>query len=275
MTSHFLDLRSTHNSHRWYLPVTPDVTVGPLDKAFLFGGAGMSAAVRAMEQTCNKPVIWATAHYLSYARTGSIVDFDVREVVVGKTISQVRVVAHIGDREILTVNAAVGQREGPSDQWRKAPDVPAPEDCPPVKHWRGGKGTTSIHSRFETRLAAGRYPTQQIEGGRSEDGRLVTWVRSSEGLQTTSDLLAVIADFVPQATSHALGIHAGGNSLDNTVRFARIMPTDWILCDIRIETIENGITHGSIHLFSRTGELMATCSQSLILRVHAPPPMED
>lgn len=266
MPEHFLDLRATHNSHRWYLPVTPSVTVGPPGKAFLFGGAGMSAAIQAMEHTCQRPVIWATAQYLSYARTGSIVDFDVREVTKGNTISQARVVAHIGDQEILTVNAAMGKREGVSDQWRKAPQVPPPEDCQPVAHWRGDGGE-SIHTRFETRLASGRYPTRNIEGGRSEDGRLVTWVRSTEGLTASADLLAVIADFVPQATSHALGYHAGGNSLDNTVRFGHITPTDWILCDIRIEAIESGIIHGSIHLFSRDGILMATCSQSLILRV--------
>ncbi len=269
MTQSFLDLRATHNSHRWYLPVTPEVTVGPVGKAFLFGGAGMSAAVRAMEQTCKRPVIWATAQYLSYARVGAIVDLDVREVTVGNSISQVRVAAHIGDQEILTVNAALGRREGVSDQWRKAPDVAPPEDCEPVRHWRGGG--ESIHTRFETRLAAGRYPTREIVGGRSEDGRLVTWVRSTEGLPVTADLLAVIADFVPQATSHALGYHAGGNSLDNTVRFGHITPTDWVLCDIRIEAVESGIIHGAIHLFSRDGVLMATCSQSLILRVHAPP----
>jgi len=131
MDNHFLDLRATHNSHRWYLPVTSEVTVGPAGKEFLFGGAGMSAAVRAMEATCRRPVIWATAQYLSFAREGAIVDFDVREVTVGNTISQVRVAAHIGDQEILTVNAALGRREGPSDQWRKAPDVPPPEDCAP------------------------------------------------------------------------------------------------------------------------------------------------
>ncbi len=266
MDKHFLDLRPTHNSHRWYLSVTPEVTVGPAGKEFLFGGAGMSAAVRAMEATCQRPVIWATAQYLSFARAGNIVDFDVREMTIGNSISQVRVEAHIGDQEILTVNAALGKREGPSDQWRKAPEVLPPEECQPVQHWRGGD--RSLHARFETRVAAGRYPTQSLEGGRSDDGRLVTWVRSREGFSATAELLAVIADFVPQATAHAVGYNAGGNSLDNTVRFGHITPTDWILCDIRIEAIASGVTHGSIHMFSRDGHLMATCSQSLIMRVH-------
>src|SRR6516162_6174347 len=51
LSSEFFDLRATHNPHRWYLPVTDDVVVGHRVQAFLFGGAGMAAAVRAMERT--------------------------------------------------------------------------------------------------------------------------------------------------------------------------------------------------------------------------------
>ena len=47
--------------------------------------------------------------------------------------------------------------------------------------------------------------------------------------------LAILGDFVPMGVGQALGIQGGGNSLDNTVRFGHITPTDWILCDIRIE----------------------------------------
>jgi acyl-CoA thioesterase II len=268
MAEHFLDLRPTHNSHRWYLHVVDNVAVGPPDRAFLFGGAGLAAAVRAMEQTCRRPMIWATAQYLSYARIGSIVDFDVHEVTIGNAISQVRVVGHIGDQEILTVNAALGRRDGVSDQWLKAPQVPPPEDCEVVSHWRARP--ESLNGRFETRLAAGRYPTHDLKGGRGEDGRLILWVRSRDGIMASSELLAVIADFVPQATSNALGYHAGGNSLDNTVRFGWIEPAEWILCDIRIDAIVSGVIHGAINLFSRKGVLLAKAGQSMILRVHAP-----
>ena len=40
--------------------------------AFMFGGVGLAAAVGAMERTCERPVIWATAQYLSYARPPSV-----------------------------------------------------------------------------------------------------------------------------------------------------------------------------------------------------------
>ena len=51
MPDHFIDLRATHNSHRWYLPVTPSVTVGPPGHSIsqpLFGHQGKKAGVRAM-----------------------------------------------------------------------------------------------------------------------------------------------------------------------------------------------------------------------------------
>ncbi len=54
--------------------------------------------------------MWATAQYLSYANPPSIMDIDVTIAVAGKQVTQARAVGHVGDREILTVNAALGQR---------------------------------------------------------------------------------------------------------------------------------------------------------------------
>lgn len=266
MSDQFFDLRATHNSHRWFLPVTPNICVGPRDKLFLFGGVGLAAALAAAERTTKRPTIWATSQYLSYARPGAIVDFDVREVTVGNSISQVRVTAHIGDKEILSVNAALGEREGLSDQWLAAPDVPPPEACEPVKHWRGVED--SVNARMEMRVAHGRYPSRDMTSGRGEDGRLVLWMRPAQGHAITREMLAVMADFVSSANSSALGKRAGGNSLDNTIRFGALTTTEWVLCDIRIEAIVNGITHGVMHLFDQGGGLMASASQSLILRIH-------
>lgn len=265
----FLDLRATHNSHRWYLPVTDTICVGPQDRSFMFGGVGLAASIAAMEATCKRPVIWATAQYLSYARPGSIVDFDVKEVTIGKNISQARVSAHVAEPEILTVNAALGERDGPSDQWAVKPDVPPPQACETVGHWRGRPDT--LNARFEMRLAHGRYPSRDLSGGRSEDGRLLMWVRSKEGFVASSITLAIMADFVSSGLSNALGYHAGGNSLDNTIRYGRIEPVEWVLCDIRVETIVSGVVHGAMHLFSESGTLMASAGQSMILRVHKPP----
>jgi acyl-CoA thioesterase-2 len=264
----FFYLNPTHNTHRWFLSVTRGIVSGPPDRLFLFGGVGLGAAIEAMERTLGQPVLWATAQYASFAPLGSIVDLDVREVNAGRNITQARVVAHIHDREILAVNAALGQKEGPSDQWLRAPSAPPPEECPEVSHWRSI--ADRVNERLEMRLIDGRYPTGAPISGRSEDGQLRLWVRPRDAIPVTASLLAVVADFLVEATSHALGRYAGGNSLDNTIRFGRIVQSDWLLCDMKIEMTNAGITHGTMKIFGQDGVLMASGSQSLILRLHAP-----
>lgn len=265
----FFDLRPTHNPHRWYMPLSDDVCVGPPGKMFMFGGVGLASAVAAMERTCRRPVVWATAQYLSYANPPSIVDLDVWTPVSGKYNTQARVVGHVEDREIFTVNAALGER--PSDlsrQWVEMPDAPKPLDCEPAEHWRGsGRG---LHSRIEVRVAKGRYGMDR-QGQAEPDGRSLLWIRPREGFAVDAPMLAIMADLVPSGVGNALGKNAGGNSLDNTIRIRRIVPTEWVLCDIRILGVHGGFAHGDMHLFSEDGELMAMASQSLIVRIREKP----
>ena len=63
-------------------------------------------------------------------------------------------------------------------------------------------------------------------------------------------------------------IFAGQN---NTIRFARIAATEWLLAEIQIEAVHNGVVHGSMHLFAQDGTLMALASQSMILRLWGAP----
>ncbi len=262
----FFDLRATHNPNRWYLPLSPAVCVGPEDNLFMFGGVGLASAIGALQRTCGRPVVWATAQYLSYARPPSVVDLDVWVPAAGKYNTQARVIGHVGDKEIFTVNAALGDRPSEwSQQWLTAPDVPPPEDCPEAAHWRGSG--TGLHTRIEVRVAKGNYGGTDA-GGEPGDGRLLLWIRSREGFAIDATLLAIMADFVPGAVGNALGLNAGGNSLDNTIRVRRIVPTEWVLCDVRILGVHGGFGHGAMYLFAQDGELMATASQSLIVRVH-------
>lgn len=270
MSKALFELRATHNSHRFHLPVTMDLCVGLPERRFLFGGVGLAAAIDAMQRTSGRPVIWATAHYLSFARPGSTVDLDVWIPVAGNQTSQAQVLEHIEDGKIISVIAALGARDSAiSDQWVPMPRVAPPGDCPAVESWRAGED--GLQSRFEVRLAHGRYPDGQRPEGRSDDGRVAFWIRSNEGLLADPLLLAVVADYISVAIGNAIGAFAGGNSLDNTIRYARIEPAEWILCDIRIESIHHGVVHGTMHLFDETGLLMATASQSLILRMHETP----
>jgi acyl-CoA thioesterase len=266
MSRHFFDLKATHNPHRWFLPLHEGLCVGPPGATFMFGGVGLAAAISAMERTCGRPVIWATAQYLSYARPPSVVDLDVWVPAEGKHTSQARVIAHVGDKEIVTVNAALGRRPSDLDhQWAQAPDVPGPEHCEESQRWRAD--VEDLHSEIEVRVASGWHDRSSNPDGLSEDGRVVLWIRPRGGHVVDSAMLAIMADHVPSGVGHALGRNAGGNSLDNTIRFLTLVPTEWVLCDVTIIGVANGVAHGAMRLYAQDGRLMATASQSMILRI--------
>jgi len=82
--------------------------------------------------------------------------------------------------------------------------------------------------------------------------------------------LAILGDYVPFGIGQALGLMGGGNSLDNTLRVYRLAPTEWVLLDIRIHAVAHGFGHGVVHLWSQDGSLLATASQSTIVRLIPP-----
>lgn len=257
----FLGLQQSHNPYRWHMEVTQGLsTMG----GFLFGGCGLAAAISAMEGTSERQCVWATAQYLSYAKPGEVMDVDVTLAVVGHQMTQARAVCHVGNREILTVNAALGHR--PMDvagQFERMPDVPAPDQCTPRPHRMPVDGT--INDRLEQRLAKGR-DLEELDGTPS-DGQTLMWVRIPdviEGVDATA--LAVLGDFVPMGVGQALGVLGGGNSLDNTLRVVHLVPTEWVLLDIRVHAVERGFGHGLVHMFAEDGTLLATASQSCIVR---------
>jgi acyl-CoA thioesterase-2 len=261
-----LGLEATHNPHRWLLPVASRLCTWD---GFLFGGCGLGAAIEALERTTERPVVWATAQYLSYARPPSIMDIDVTVPVAGKTVTQARAVAHVGDTEILTVNAALGDRDlDVSGQMAEMPEVPEPEDCP-VRPHRFTDDRESIAKRLDVRLARGR-PIDDFDGTPLPDGRSALWARVADIPETTASKLAILGDYVPFGTSQALGRPVGGNSLDNTLRVVRLVPTEWVLLDIQVHAVARGFGHGLVHLWARDGTLLATASQSTIARKWVP-----
>jgi acyl-CoA thioesterase len=262
----FLGLRATHNPHRWYLPVEQGISTRG---GFLFGGCALAAAVAALEATAGRALVWATAQYLDYARPPSFLDIDVIIPVAGRQTTQARALGHVGDREIITVNAALGDRDfDVVAQWEVPPEVPPPAECPPATAWQDSAGT--LNSRFEIRVASGRYGAER-DGTPSHDGRSALWIRVPSGIEMSAGMLAIIADWMPSGIGQALGRWAGGNSLDNTIRILSLVPTEWVLCDTRIHGIRRGYGHGVIHLWAEDGTLLATGSQSTIVRIHEAP----
>jgi acyl-CoA thioesterase len=263
-TDHPLLSLSPLGESRFGLAVENKISVGREGRGFMFGGAGLAACVLAMESAAGRPAIWATAQYLSYARPGSEVTIAVSMPSVGKYTTQARATIHHGDTEILSATAALGEREGMRDQWARMDDVPPPDQCPETRHW---SDDGMVGGRFKFRAARGFFADVPPDAVRSDDGRLLVWIRPAEPMAIDRIVLAVIADFLTPAIRNATGRRAGGNSLDNTIRYCGLVPTEWVLCDIAVEAIASGIVHGTMRIFAENGALMAIASQSMILRV--------
>ena len=257
----FLGLTPSHNPYRWHLEVNQGLSTAG---GFLFGGCGLGAAIGALEGTTGRPLVWATAQYLSYAQPPSVLDIDVDIVVDGRNSTQARATGRVADREIFTVNAALGSRPLDIDQTFVTPlEVPPPEQCDPRPLRIPGE--ESIMSRLELRLAKART-WEDLRGNPVENGHSALWARIPELLEPSAATLAILGDYVPFGIGQAIGAFAGGNSLDNTLRIRRIVPTEWILLDIQVDGIANGFGHGTVHLYAQDGTLMASASQSTIVR---------
>ncbi len=118
--------------------------------------------------------------------------------------------------------------------------------------------------RIEMRIADARS-FEQLDGTPGH-GRSALWVRLPDVLEMSAASLAIVGDYVPFGISQALGHRAGGNSLDNTLRVASRVQTDWILADIRVQAVAHGFGHGLVHLWAHDGTLLGTASQSTIVR---------
>jgi acyl-CoA thioesterase-2 len=257
----FFGLARTDDPDVWQLPVVPALCSGG---GALFGGCGLGAAIEALERTTGRPLVLATAQYLSYARPPSVVEIDITEIVRGHHSSQARAVARVDGEEIFTVNAAHGARDFPlSGSWAVRPDVPPPGASPPRETLPRHEGT--IMDRLKMRLAAAR--SYDDLPGPPGDGRASLWVHLPS-LEMSAAALAIVGDFVPFGVGQALGERAGGNSLDNTLRVVTRHPTEWILADVRVHAVEDGFGHGLVHLWAEDGTLLGTASQSAIVRKH-------
>ncbi len=256
----FLSLAHPIDTQRWQLALTSRMSGG---RGSLFGGAGLAAGIVALEHATNKPVVWATGQYLSLTQLDERLDLEVILPAIGRNVVQGRVVGHVGDREVITVVGAAGARPSAAEGcWETFPAPQAPDDCPLVPH--GHEGESSLHEHIEIRLAHGSFGFSGF-GTPSDDGRSLLWARMPE-VAHDAGALAIIADYMPSVVGSALGRIMHCTSLDNTIRLGRLEPTRWVLCDNRMEYAGNGFGRGTVHLWSETGTLLATASQSMIVR---------
>jgi acyl-CoA thioesterase-2 len=266
VTSAFVDAKtflgmSRTDEDTWSFDVTERVmTPGK----FLFGGCGLASGLVALEEAGARPTIWATAQYLSYAPLGARVTVKTDLAVVGHRVTQARATASAEGREILTVNAALGTGELSSPTpWVTMPDVPAPEDCPPRTLHR--RFDNSIFDHLETRVALGRS-FSEIDGTPGSPVSAL-WSRVPGHFDPSAATLAIFGDYVAGGVSQPFGHHTMGRSLDNTIRIASLEPTEWVLCEIHMYALAGGFAQGTAFMWSRTGTLLATASQSIAAKI--------
>jgi acyl-CoA thioesterase II len=257
----YLGLHPTGDPTRWEVELTPHVLT-PMGA--MHGGAALATVVEALEGTTGRPLIWATAHYLSHAGPTGTLDVDVTIEVDGQRTTQARAVLRLGDTEVLTTAASLGARDFPHEgRWIEPPDVPGPDDprCRPL----APPPTESVVHHYEVRFADGRT-TAELDGTPGP-GRSAVWCRLPGGPRPVdAGDVALAGDLVILGLPDAIGIPCTANSLDNTIRMVGLAASEWVLVDIRVDAVARGYAHAGAALWSEDGTLLGLATQTLVVR---------
>jgi len=257
----YLGLQPTDDPAQWTLELTPRVLT---PAGAMHGGAALAAAVEALEATTGRPLVWATAHYLTHAGPTGTLTVGVSIEVEGNQTTQARARLTCGDAEILLAVASLGSRDFPgAGRWIDPPDVARPHDAmtrPPSP-----PGVESLLDHYEIRIATGRA-RDELDGSPGP-GRTAIWCRMAGGPRRVgAGDVALVGDLLMLGLSDALGMPCTANSLDHTIRVVERTSTDWILVDITIDAVSDGYGHASARLWSDAGVLIGTATQTLVLR---------
>jgi acyl-CoA thioesterase-2 len=263
-TADFIGIAPTDDPLSWRLPITKVMTTA---RGALYGGAGLAAVIAALEVTTGRPLVWATAQYLSFVRMPATLDIRLDTPVVGARTTQARGTVRHGDQEILSVLATLGHRDEHA-HWTYAepPDVPAPDD---TRRQVVAEAEGTIHEVLDMRIVRGVSRRQLLRGKPPVEtgGRAAYWVRVPGGRHVPDAAeLALIGDLVPSAFPSATGLPISGSSLDNTIRTGELVETEWVLADVHVHSVVDGYGHGIAHLWSQDGTLLGTASQSAFVR---------
>ena len=254
----FLGLQRVSET-RFSLPLPPALSGGG---GSLFGGVGLAAGMAALAQAVEKPLVWSTGQFLSLTQGMKALTVDVSLPAVGRHVTQGQVQGRHQDQSIFTVLGALGQRpEAGPGTWVDRPEAPAPESCPRIDREHREE---TLHHAIELRRAKGMFGFSQ-EGEPSGCGRNLLWARMP-GYSIDAVALAIIADYMPSVLGDALEGQIFCTSLDNTLRLGQLRPTEWVLCDNRMTYTEGGFGYGTGYLWSESGHLLATATQSMIVR---------
>ncbi|MEM8923759.1 MAG: thioesterase family protein [Actinomycetota bacterium] len=262
----FLGLEAAEGRRRWRLPVQAGVCG---KRSMLYGACALAAAIEVAEAAAGRPLVWASCHFGRPAPLGTTVDLHVELTAVGRAVSHGRVVGRLGDDEVFATGLALGARTFEVQrQWSPCPVVPSPETVPPFVD-RASAGM--FRGRIEERWLPVR-PAQDADGSEATvaAGRVMGWLRLPDGVPARASALAALGDVVAVAAGLALGREVAAPSLDNSLRIVRPMETEWILADVHLHAVDQGFVHGTVHLWSAEGRLLAIAAQTGAIRLRHP-----
>ncbi|HVM08480.1 MAG TPA: thioesterase family protein [Acidimicrobiales bacterium] len=252
-----------HDATRWSFELRSGLT-RPDGK--LFGGTGLAAMVAIAEAETGRDLLWSTVQFVGSAELGERIDCELEVLAGGRRTSQVRFTASVGERIVL---AGVGSAGLPRDnavdgQMPVFPDVVAPDDAPP---W-GRHGAAGVDADSDGAAAPMGWMQHAELRQASASGSM--WARAKGGRHSRATI-AFIADMVPTSVVRAIGLVGGGTSLDNSVRYGRLVDTEWVLLDMDPWLASGGYLHGGARIWSRDGVLLGVASQTAAAMAWPPP----
>lgn len=238
----------------------------------LYGGTAIAVSLTTAEQLTGRSPLWMTTQFVSTAPAEAVIDVHTEVLAPGRRTNQVRVTAT--DETGATMFASLGatgrhREDGLLGTFEHSPLVSSPLESDPT----GGPFVAMLRNAGITEvptLPSGVGFASVVEFREPEvrehpdpgPGRICMWVRRRDRVPLTPATAAFIADMVPLSVAHGAGLVAGGISLDNTVRLGAFEPTEWVLVDLRAHFAAGGYGHGAVQLWSESGQLLATASQT-------------
>lgn len=219
-----------------------------------YGGAGLAAFTNAMARRTGRHPLWVTTQFVSSARIGERVECWVEVLAEGRSTSQTRMSATVGDRVLLAGlgSAGASRDDGLAGNLGGMPEVSGPDDA---EGWAFiGPNRTEVDP-------FGPMLTAEFRRARGMRGMTRLWVRM-KGEDQSPESLAYLADIVPAGVVRAAGRAGAGSSLDNSIRFGPPPETDWVLLDVEPYFAHNGFVHGAVRIWSPDGTLLAVASQT-------------
>ena len=244
---------------RWSFELTSPLT---RPDAKLYGGTGAAVTVAVIEAETARDTLWSTVQFVGSADLGERIDCHVEVLAAGRRTSQVRVTATVEERIVLAAIGATGApREGAIEAHMPTmPAVPSPEEC---DGWGGHRGHEQLARR------TGWLEVAELRQA-TESGTM--WARSRSGTLTRATI-AFLADMVPTSVVRAVGLVGGGTSLDNSMRFGRLVDTEWVLLDMDPWLASGGYLHGGARIWAEDGTLVGVASQTAsAMAFHGAPP---